>query len=354
MHGVADVVVWAVEQYWKHHKANYSDADSKVERLLSSLVLNSDECCAKAWAAVIVHALRSDYAMLAKLRVALQAAELGALNQPPESLLRELGFVIEDGRELSWDINPQQRSVANHKTLRRALRQEFLNHQSRAEICLGLSGTKVSRLHMSALEVCRLSDVLDCPILVSACRYEAIADTALGEFSNQAVRGRRMTRLEDDAQIYAYFGSSLEDRLLVSVLDGLNAAGKYLGIPKCCRLSFKNSWGDSCLNHAGDVAFNLFANLWTTSKSSSIALPWQCNPYGMYQGGGVLWHFPCSIDCRQTVALVDSRIEALRRIDPPFADESRHFHTRPFWLSEDRRFSFLEPAGMALRVLPQL
>lgn len=354
MHGIADVVLWAVEQYWIHHKADYSGTGDRVEKLLSRLVLKPDDSYAKAWAAVIVHAVRSDHAMLAELRVALLEAEPGALHQPPELLLRELGFVIKDGKEQAWDVDPLPRSVASHTTLQRTLRQQFLNHQSRAEICLGLSGTKVSRLHMSAREVCRLSDTLDDPILVSACRYDSIVDTKLGEFSNQAVRGRRMARLENEAQVYAYFGSSLEDRLLVSVLDALNAAGKYLGIPECCRIAFKKSWEDSCQRHAGDVAFNLFANLWTTSKMSSVALPWQCNPYGMYQGGGVLWHFPCSIDCRQTIALVDSRIEALRQIDPPFADESRRFQTRPFWLSEDRRFSFVEPAGMALRVLPQL
>jgi hypothetical protein len=353
MHDIADVVVWAVEQYWKRHKANYSDPDGKVEKLLSRLVLNPDDSGAKAWAAVFVHALRFDDALLAELRVALLTAEPGALHQPPESLLRVLGFVIKDGNEQSWDI-PKPRSVASYTTLQRTLRQEFLNHQSRAEICLGLSGIKVSRLHMSALEVRRLSETLDVSILISACRYDSIVDTALGEFSNQAVRGRRMTRLEDDAQIYAYFGGSLEDRLLVSVLDALNAAGKYLGIPSCCQKAFKTSWEDSCQKHAGDVAFNLFANLLATSKSPSIALPWQCNPYGMYQGGGVLWHFPCSIYCRQTIDVVDSRIKALRQIDSLFADESRHFQSRPFWLSEDRRFSFLEPAGKALRVLPQL
>ena len=354
MHEIADVVVWAAEQYWKRHKANYSDKDGRVEALLSRLVLNPDDSCAITWAAVIVHALRVDHAMLAELRVALLAAESGVLHQPPESLLRELGLVILDGQEQSWNVDSKPRSVASHTTLQRTLRQEFLNHQSRAEICLGISGTKLSRLHMSVLEVCRLSENLGVPILISACRYESIVDTALGEFSNQAVRGRRMVQLEDDAQVYAYFGSSLEDRLLVSVLDTLNAAGKYLGIPKCCRMSFKKSWEDSCQKHAGDVAFNLFANLWATSKSPSIAIPWQCNPYGMYQGGGVLWHFPCSIDCQQTIELVDSRIEALRQIDSPFVDESCHFQSRPFWLSEDRSFSFFEPAGRALRVLPQL
>jgi hypothetical protein len=354
MHGIADIVVWAVEQYWKRDKVNYSDAGGSVEKLLSCLVLNPDDSCAKAWSAVIVHALRSDHAMLDELRVALLAAEDGALRQPPEALLRALGFVIENGNEQPWHIERQPRSVASLTTLRRTLRQEFLNHQSRAEICLGLSGTKVSRLHMSALEVCRLSDMLEGPILVSACRYDSIVDTALGEFSNQAVRGRRMKRLEDDAQVYAYFGSSLEDCLVVSVLDALNAAGKYLGIPKCCRMSFKKSWEDSCQKHDGDVAFTLFANLWAAAKSSSVALPWQCNPYGMYQGGGMLWHFPCSTDCRQTIELVDSRFEALRRIDSSFADESRHFQTRPFWLREDRRFTFVEPSGKTLKVLPQL
>lgn len=353
MHGLADVVLWAVDQYWKHHKINYSDFDGKIEKLLSLLVQNADEPCAKLWAAIIIHALQSEHDMLKDLRDAMLAETTNALQQPANSLLKTLGFVVEDGIVHSLNFESQIISVVSDQAvLQRSLQLDFLNHQSRGEICLALSGAKVSRLHMTIKEVCTLSEILECQILISAHRYESIIDVALGEFSNLAVKGDRVTHLEDSAQVYAYFGNTPVDRLLVSVLDENNAAGAYLGIPACCRMSFNDVWRDACQDHAGDVAFKLISDQSARTGAASIFIPWQCNPYGMYQGGGVLWHFPCSFDCQLSIELVNSRIEALRQIDSTFADESHSFQTRHFWLGEDRQISFVEPKGRAIKVLP--
>lgn len=211
----------------------------------------------------------------------------------------------------------------------------------------------MSRLHMLGKDVRKLSKSAIPPILVGACRIDSVTDAALGEFSNQAIRGDRMTRMEDEDQVYAYFGGTLEDRLLVAVLDGLNSAGKYLGIPECCRMAFGNAWNEACRTFNGDVAFALVAGQRAHHGEASVAFPWQCNPYGMYMGGGALWHFPCSLDCPETIRLVDARLETLGQIDSAFADQVRTFQTRTFWLAGDRQISLVESAGNSLKVVPQ-
>ena len=354
MHSVAEVVVWAVSQFWKHHKGKCTEADASSERMLRQILMNPEDRSAKIWAAVILHALRSDPARLPDVHAALLTAVHGTLGGPPEELLRHVGFIVHRNEVVPWgNVAQLPTSVANQSTLQHVLQLDFLNHQARGEICLALAGDKVSRLHLRGNDVRRLSDLLAYPVLVGARRVESVVDEALGEFSNIATRGGHMVQLQDHDPVYVYFGGSLEDRLLVSVLDALDSAGKYLGIPECCRMSFRISWREACRIHEGDVAFTLIADHCARFGVTSLAFPWQCNPYGMYQGGGVLWHFPCSLDCPESIRVVNARIETLRCIDASFAEETRIFQARAFWLTADRQVSLREPVEKAYRVVPQ-
>ena len=56
----------------------------------------------------------------------------------------------------------------------------------------------------------------------------------------------------------------------------------------------------------------------------------------MYFGGGLTWHFPCSLWCLSTIEAINARFNILANIDAKFADQCRSFQEREFTLLTDR------------------
>ena len=109
--------------------------------------------------------------------------------------------------------------------------------------------------------------------------------------------------------------------------DEQDQAGPYLGIPPCCCVFFNQNWGHARAEHQGDLAAFLLAS--ECAVSTPKARRWQTNPFAMYFGRGMTWHFPCSWDCDATIAAINRRAAFLDRLLPKEASEFRKWQLRP-------------------------
>lgn len=349
MNEFGELTLLAVNRFWRCARQCPAVASPTLESALRHLIEVRSTKQAKAWGAVLLSTACIEPDLVEQAATSL-ATNDAALQYPPDHLVRRIGFAVASGQCVGFGEVGNADSL--HEVLPRLRSLSFLNNQSVAEIALALAGTKVSRLVLPAPDLVALSKAINYPVFVSAIACDAIVDQELGGFSNIANRERFVESVEPTDELYAYFGALVEDRALVAVMDSLNAAGKYLGIPECCRDFFRASWNDVRAKEAGDMAFNLFSRASGGKMEGELKVGWQCNPYGMYRGGGLLWHFPCSVDCSETIALVNDRLDLLNAVDQDLAAETRSYQTSPFWLQSDRRVSQISPNIPALFVKP--
>ncbi|MCB1633989.1 MAG: hypothetical protein KDI51_05325 [Xanthomonadales bacterium] len=331
----SEVTLFALERFWRHIKSAERVASSRAEAALGELARGSGDVRSRTWCALLLHATFVDTALVCDVLDALD--EQSADGRPPARLLDAIGFAHWRGGHVALDA-PVDTSSDLEASLRQLRAIPALNNQAVSEILLALAGTKISRLTAPASVIRLVSEALDYPVFIASRSLAPVVDLALSGFSNQASDGGPVYDLAGDKEVYAYFGSDLADLGIVSVLDRLNAAGSFLDIPACCRSFFSATWESCQEQHSGDLAFTLLSSHRDWGKGRSLKISWQCNPYGMYMGGGLLWHFPCSSWCEHTIAVVDSRLRLLERVDSEFAAECCTFQQRAFRLFPDRRF----------------
>lgn len=333
----SEVTLFAVERFWLHIRCAEREVSIHVETALHKIASNPGDVSSRAWCALLLHATFVDTSMVCDVLASL--GEKSSPGRPPTPLLNSVGFAHWRGDDAAVDASMEIQFDLT-ATLRRLRNIPALNNQSVAEILLALAGTKVSRLTAPASDIRLISQALDYPVFIAGRSLVPIADLTLCGFSNQSSDGGLVSDLAGKREVYAYFGGDLADRAVLSVLDRLNAGGSYLGIPACCRSFFSATWEPCLEQHSGDLAFTLISSHPEWSSGRPLQIPWQCNPYGMYGGGGLLWHFPCSLWCQHTIDLVDARYRLLERLDSEFATETRCFQERVFKLFPDRRFQF--------------
>jgi len=331
----SEVALFAVERFWRHIRSAERVASSQAEAALRELASGSGDALSRTWCALLLHATFVDTSLVCDVLAALD--EQSADGRPPARLIDAIGFAHWRGGHVALD-----KSVDTSSDLTALLRKlrniPALNNQSMGEILLALAGTKFSRLTAPASDIRLVSEALDYPVFIASRGLAPVVDSALCGFSNQSADGGPVSSLDGDQEVYAYFGGDLVDRAIVSTLDRLNAGGSYLGIPDCCRSYFSTVWGECLEQLSGDLAFAMLSSHIDWGSERPLHIAWQCNPYGMYQGGGLLWHFPCTPWCEHTIAVVESRLQLLERVDGEFAAECRSFQQRAFRLLPDRRF----------------
>ena len=124
-------------------------------------------------------------------------------------------------------------------------------------------------------------------------------------------------------------------------LDQDDAAGSLFDIPMCCQTFFGRLWKQIALQ-GGDLFATLLRR--APSKDGRLVIPWSCNAAAMYFGGGLCWHFPCSLDCEATRVTIDARRRALLSIDSDLATRLVAIQNRAFLWSPETGYGLL-PEG---------
>lgn len=344
----SELTIFAVDRFWRSAKIWQQAA--LMEPALVALLNNSGSNSSKTWAALLLHSTLLEPAQSEELVSALIDWKTGAY--PPSSLTQRLGFIRHGSVTTDFSDLADHPAIDSRKVLSALQASSLLNHQSIAEIVLAVAGNKMSRIAAHSALMADIAAVVEFPFFVSSQSIKHITDSTLDGFSNRSAPAERINDLTGDFDVNAYFGGDLADQALLSVLDQLDSAGRYFGIPSCCRAYFAASWGAACGDHDGDMAFQLLSSQPQWTQGRSIHIPWQCNPYGMYFGGGLTWHFPCSLSCAATIAIANERFRRLSEIDATFARECRGFQERPFMLLPDRTTTAKIEASLGVQIRP--
>jgi hypothetical protein len=333
---LGELTLYAIDEFWRRARNQVGAVDA--ERALLAVIAKPHEVASKLWAALLLHAAKRDTALLPDLLACLSSWDL--CSPPPAEFLSCIGFRLYGEQTIAPSENVDL-PVIEPRELLNALRSiDLLNQQTVAEIFLALVGNKFSRVTGHSSVISQVAHTLRIPFFVSSQSIKPINDFLLRDFSNRSIPGEYIRDIDKSCDVYSYFGGDVGDQVMLSVLDQLNMAGAYLGIPSCCRAFFFNSWDAACRDHDGDLAFLLFSSQPNWSNSGAISVAWQCNPYGMYAGGGLTWHFPCSITCAETIRIVNERFDIISKIDAKFARECRSFQKQKFTIMPNRVVKF--------------
>ncbi len=335
--GLGELTTLCVKRFWKFAKETGCHRERSLERALIEISTSPQSVCSKVWGAVLLHSSCVDRTHFERVASSLSC---GAGNDfPPAEIAQIVGFV----RYAGVDAAPSRSHIDILTDPLKAFIQlqtiPKLNDQTIGEIVLAIAGNKMSRIVANSGDLDEIGAALNLPVFISSCGHQPIPDKVLNNFSNIVTRTGNLTSLSGDAHGYAYFGGDVGDQALLSVLDQLNSAGKYLGIPDCCRTHFAQHWDDVCAKHDGDMGYFMFAALGASENEMPIRPAWQCNPYGMYQGGGMLWHFPCGFECEATIKIIDDRINFISIMDSAFSGRCRLVQSTPFTIMPDRSVS---------------
>jgi len=77
-------------------------------------------------------------------------------------------------------------------------------------------------------------------------------------------------------------------------------------------------------------------------NNAFVEIPWQLNSFAMYWGGGLTWHFPCSLNCERTISLINRRLDTLGKINTSLCDELLYIQQLPILLTDKRGMGLLE------------
>jgi len=227
------------------------------------------------------------------------------------------------------DVRESPRHAPPSMRLRKAVALMKLPPISHSEILLALEGAKVSRVSLSLDEAAQLAHALSPEFIplfsrvVMVTRHEHLK----GTFSNLTSGTFEYYQPPAGAFVYAYVFNSVDALHSALRADEEDQAGSYLGIPPCCCAFFDRNWERARAEHQGDLATLLLAS---ESADSTLRIhPWQTNPFAMYFGQGMTWHFPCSWECPATITAINDRAALLDRLLPEQAREFRKWQKRP-------------------------
>jgi len=195
----------------------------------------------------------------------------------------------------------------------------------KAEILLGLAGKKVSRLTIPKI----LADDLHwlwnrfSGLCCASSFLVKTKNEGIGNFSNTPqgfVSYAVDKNIRSRDLFFIYIAENQNKAIECARLDAKDEAGELLGIPNCCVDFYKKS---------KKTGQHINPFLISAESKQSFTLAWQLNFYAMYQGTGLLWHFPCSQNCSETIRVVNDRYHFLYNIDLNFAEKLKLAQMHP-------------------------
>lgn len=208
----------------------------------------------------------------------------------------------------------------------------------KAEILLGLAGKKVSRLTIPKIHADDLHWLWD-EFSSLCCASSFLVKTkneGIGNFSNTPqgfVSYAVDKNIRSRDLFFIYIAESQKKAVECAKLDANDEAGELLGIPICCVDFYKKSKKNG--RH-----INPF--LISAESEQSLTLAWQLNFYAMYYGTGLLWHFPCSQNCSETIRVVNDRYDFINNIDPIFAKKLKIAQMQPAYFKNGEYWIVLD------------
>lgn len=194
-----------------------------------------------------------------------------------------------------------------------------LNSVQRAELHFAVQGDKVSRITIPYSDVSTDGFALISCAAVAAASFtiRSVPDPRINQFSNVSGGVEHVLNASAEAEVHLYLHSDPAMVRRAALLDRDDEAGELLGIPKCCCEWFARQW--PVARNIGGDAFALMVRLASHGGRAIVAR--ECDASGMYRGGGLCWHFPCSPFCQETIRLVRRRREQLAVSNPVLLKE---------------------------------
>ena len=280
---------------------------------------------------------------------------ISELNGRISCALRNLEALLKNDEKKIWKeifdlfIPKKENSVSNNESLRKSDKLninsfEMLNNIEKAELLLAINGSKISRISIPSTETGNFSKLLD------NCSYFSFAseliiskqDDSLNQFSN-VIDGfvSYMDKEERNTDAFVYVGQEPNTLRKAIDLDTENKSGTFFEIPNCCQEYFTTNWEKARKGQNGDLAsFLMQAEI--EKNNAFVEIPWQLNSFAMYWGGGLTWHFPCSLNCERTISLINRRLDTLGKINTSLCDELLYIQQLPILLTDKRGMGLLE------------
>jgi hypothetical protein len=214
-----------------------------------------------------------------------------------------------------------------------------------AELLLAIAGVKASRINVGVVASDTHRAILESGIAhcYSNGAFLPGTDENLGLFFNRFVSSCGLLDATSKHEALCYVAGSPELARKAWELDGDDAAGELFGIPACCRSFYWTQWPK--VRRSGGDLFG--ALLVEHCSDKNVVISWQCNAAAMYLGGGVCWHFPCSLHCSNTKAIIEDRLKYLVKLDARLARGLEILQRRSFLWSQARGYGFLPPSADA-------
>ncbi len=103
--------------------------------------------------------------------------------------------------------------------------------------------------------------------------------------------------------------------------------GGLLGFPRCCAAAFARRWEYASQNHAGDVAPVILEQLCAGGFAGVFG--WETNIFARYFGCEIIQHFPCRLDCPESIVLARRNMAAWSAFQTAAAAEARRRLSSP-------------------------
>ena len=224
--------------------------------------------------------------------------------------------------------------INQHKPLSKEINIDdfnMFNNIEKAEFLLATKGSKVSRISMHLSEIGVFSRKVNAECYFCFSNELIIPKYAdkLNQFSN--IIDQTVPYLSDhgnDADTFIYVSKNPKLSRKAFDLDSDNNAGTLFEIPNCCQSYFKDSWNEVEKHWNGDLASFLLTKS-TKRETHSLEIPWQLNAFAMYWSGGLTWHFPCSLECKKTISIINRRLNILNQMNKPLCKELLNIQKLP-------------------------
>ena len=212
-----------------------------------------------------------------------------------------------------------------------------LNPIQQAELLFSQIGNKVSRISVPMSNIKHLGFALTgaTHVVPSSWVVNPILDENLNGFSNVCLSESHVLDSTNSSEVHLYLGNKIEFVQEAARLDFIGKAGPILGIPNCCCDFFANNW-ESQLSNGGDL-FALLVR--KNSHDGIVKMPRELDFSAMYRGGGLCWHFPCSIDCQPSIEIIRRRREILKAINPALLIQLESSYVDETTLLESGKYS---------------
>ena len=221
----------------------------------------------------------------------------------------------------------------------------------KAELLLAFYGVKSSRIS------CRVnaSDIFEALLnsgvsfVVSNKAFTQSIDQGMHGFSNRFSSSSSILKSTSEHDVLCYLASTVNAARVTAERDASDVAGELFNIPVCCQSFFSNNW--QAINLTTGDLFGLLLSR-EPEPVNLIKIPWQCNSAAMYFGGGLCWHFPCSMHCESTIEIVNQRLAHLERIDPELAEQLCSIQKTMFQWSSKNGYEIANSNNYAQVIVP--